>query len=289
MSEGWHAGFLSGNNLQLFVSHNRAGAWRPCVRTFVVVDYAASKVTDLRRLFEHFSAMEADALQNADVSVVVPSVRVLLLERHADETRGWLHELLSAGESITGDLLSAVCFLGVRKLQPPGGETAGGAAIGHSTRQIIENTFAGWAAIKRLEPPQLPNFNEKDWRRIQLRTGNRPLYLQMAAIHACERRSLRNCLRGAVVNCSSRRWSASANTCKGNARETQPCARRWSTLRLSSALPAAGRREEASGSKRSERNLTLSASSPSTLIRSSNSAETFLPKRKPASTKLKTA
>lgn len=187
ISEGWQAGFLSGTDLQLFVSHNQVGGWRPCVPTLVIVDYAATKVGDLRRLFEHLAGMEAEA-QEAAAGSGAPPVRVLLLERHADETRGWLHELLSAGEGVIGDLLSTVCFLGIRKLQPPGARTASGAAF-DSTREIIENTFAGWAAIKGRQPPELPDFSEKDWRAIQLRTGNRPLYLQMAAIHACERNS----------------------------------------------------------------------------------------------------
>ena len=189
MSEGWHAGFLSSNNLRLFVSADLAGAWRPCVPTLIVVDYAASKVADLRRLFEHFSAMEAEARQDTEGQTATPPVRVLLLERHADEARGWLHELLAAGESVTGDLLRGDCYLGVRKLQPPGGKTASGAITADFTRQIIENTFARWAAISGRTAPSLPDFAEKDWRSIQLRTGNRPLYLQMAAIHACERRS----------------------------------------------------------------------------------------------------
>jgi len=189
MSEGWHAGFLSSTNLRSFVSADLVAAWRPCVPTLIVVDYAASKVADLRRLFEHFSAMEAEAQQHTDAAVVPPPVRVLLLERHADEARGWLHELLAAGESITGDLLRNTCYLGLKKLQPPGGTAASGAFTADATRQIIENTFERWAAITGLEPPALPDFSEKDWRSIQLRTGNRPLYLQMAAIHACERRS----------------------------------------------------------------------------------------------------
>ncbi len=188
MSEGWHAGFLSSNNLRLFVSADLAGAWRPCVPTLIVVDYAASKVADLRRLFEHFSAMEEETLRDTDAPAA-PPVRVLLLERHADENRGWLHELLAAGESVTGDLLRGDCYLGARKLQPPGGKTASGVSTADFTRRIIENTFARWTAITGRPAPTLPDFSEKDWRSIQLRTGNRPLYLQMAAIHACDQHS----------------------------------------------------------------------------------------------------
>ena len=188
ISEGWIAGFLTGNNLRSFVAADLAAAWRPRMPTLIVVDYAASKVNDLRRLFEHLAAIEVEAERGKNQSAI-PPVRVLLLERHADDTRGWLKELLAAGESITGNLLSSVCYIGLRKLQPPAGGTANAIATADFTRQIIVNTFERWAEITGRQPPQLPEFNEKEWRTIQLRTGNRPLYLQMAAIHACERRS----------------------------------------------------------------------------------------------------
>jgi len=188
-SDGWYAGFLSGSNLQSFVSAGSFKAWRPCLPTLVVVDYAASKVADLRRFFEHLSAMEAENDSDMDAAEATPPVRVLLLERHADEARGWLHELLSAGESVTGDLLRSTCYLGLKKLQPPGGLATSGTVSSDFTRQIILNTFERWATITGRHAPPLPDFTEKDWRNIQLRTGNRPLYLQMAAIHACERGS----------------------------------------------------------------------------------------------------
>ena len=189
MSDGWHAGFLSSNNLRLFVHADLAGAWRPAVPTLILVDYAAAKVNDLCSLFEHLSAIEAETLQDPTTQARPVPVRVLLLERHADENRGWLQQLLAAGESITGDLLRKICYLGIRKLQPPGGKGNDGNSATELTRRIIQDTFSSWSAITGRDAPALPNFTEKDWRSIQLRTGNRPLYLQMAALHACERRS----------------------------------------------------------------------------------------------------
>ncbi len=185
-SDGWHAGFASSSNLRSFVGSERVISWRPCVPTLVVVDYAASKLSDLRRLFEHLSSLEARTQQEADTAAAIPPVRVLLLERHADSARGWLQELLAAGEGMTGDLLRNVCFQGIKQLQPPGGK---GSTPADFTHRIIEDTFKRWASITGRTPPALPDFTEKDWRRIQLRTGNRPLYLQMAALHACERGS----------------------------------------------------------------------------------------------------
>ncbi len=189
MSEGWHAGFLNSINLQSFVSGPMASAWRPCVPTLIIVDYAASKVAGLRSLFEHLAAMEAEVELDKEEIITTPSVRVLLLERHADEARGWLRELRAAGESVTGHLLSEKCYLGLKKLQPPGGKPDSGSTSADFTRQIIKNTFARWEAITGRQAPSLPDFSEKDWRSIQVRTRNRPLYLQMAAIHACERQS----------------------------------------------------------------------------------------------------
>ena len=189
MSEGWHAGFLSGDDLRRFVSADLVGAWRPCVPTLIIVDYAASKVADLRPLFKHLSAIEAEAAQDTDAAAAVPPVRVLLLERHADEARGWLNTLRAGGEGATRVYLRDVCYRGLKKLQPPGGKNPTGATAVNLTRKIIANTFERWAAIKGLPAPPLPDFTEKDWRAIQLRTDNRPLYLQMAALHACERGS----------------------------------------------------------------------------------------------------
>jgi tetratricopeptide (TPR) repeat protein len=186
MSEGWYAGFISGDKLKTFVNADTLGSWRPCMPTFIVVDYAASKTANLRRLFEHFATLEMEADQDPDAPPTEFPIRVLLLERHGDNTNGWLREVLTAGEGAIADYLRNICYLGVRQLQPPGGSSDNKLKPIDITRKMVENTFASWAERTGRQPPTMPAFSDLEWRNMQVLTGNRPLYVQMAAIHACD-------------------------------------------------------------------------------------------------------
>jgi tetratricopeptide (TPR) repeat protein len=77
-------------------------------------------------------------------------------------------------------------------LQPPGGNSATGGFAADQTRRIVLETFESWERIMGRKAPPLPDFSENDWRLVQIQTGNRPLYLQMAALHACEQSTARN-------------------------------------------------------------------------------------------------
>jgi tetratricopeptide (TPR) repeat protein len=183
-SRGWHAGLVNRTTLSSFVRSDGFTAWEPVVPTLIVVDYAASKVEDLQQLLQCFAILEADAVAGAPSS---PPVRVLLLERHADADRGWLRDLLHFGESDIGDLIRHRCYDGAVQLQPPRGGSPSESF--DATRDIIQATCESWAAATGSVAPGLPAFSDADWRRIQSNTGNRPLYLQMAAIYACEKGS----------------------------------------------------------------------------------------------------
>lgn len=56
-----------------------------------------------------------------------------------------------------------------------------------TTEQILRQTIAAWAKTSGRTPIPLPRFGTAEWSRIQRNTSNRPLYLQMAAIHACDK------------------------------------------------------------------------------------------------------
>jgi tetratricopeptide (TPR) repeat protein len=187
-SEGLHAGLLDGHGLDLFVRSAGFAGWRPPVPTFITVDYAASKKKSLRALLQHLAGLELDSGPEAGEVSRTPPVRLLLLERHGDEDKGWMEDLLSCGEGQVGDLLRNTCYQGITELLPPRSQDGSEAKTvdAEATCSIIQATFASWEKATGGKAPELPDFPDTDWRRIQMNTGNRPLYIQMASIHACE-------------------------------------------------------------------------------------------------------
>lgn len=187
MAQGWQAGMLSSDRLEAFVREPGFPNWEPTVSTFIVVDYAASKKDQLCRLLQHFGSLEQLAIH--DTSAEGPKVRLLILERHGDENAGWLYELLSCGESEVRELIANQCYQGLTEILPPHVNTPAGDQNTQpidATKSIISETFSSWADLHGKDRPALPEFSESEWRRIRLNTGNRPLYLQMAALHACQ-------------------------------------------------------------------------------------------------------
>ncbi|MBN1418983.1 MAG: tetratricopeptide repeat protein, partial [Planctomycetes bacterium] len=98
--------------------------------------------------------------------------------------QGWLEGLLTAGEM--GDVREAVrgSYGGITEISSP--RPAADAGPYDATQKIIRATLASWERATGRKAPEPPAFTEEQWCRIQVNTGNRPLYLQMAAIHACE-------------------------------------------------------------------------------------------------------
>ena len=177
-ARGWQAGFVDKSQLSRFVSASDADRWRPMLPTLIVVDYAASKTEELSELLELLAKLELS--NGAD-----HPIRLVLLERHADEQRGWMRDLLSTGERDIADALRNVCYAGISELSPP--VTAGEQEERLSAvQQIVEHTFAAWERITGKPAPTLPDFSDSDWGQFRLTTGGRPLYVQLAAIHACE-------------------------------------------------------------------------------------------------------
>jgi hypothetical protein len=85
-SLGWNAGFVSHRDLEIIAGVERIGAWKWDRPTLVVVDYAATVTTFLRRLL-------AD-LANHDSAI---PLRLLLLERHANPDTGWWEGTFGTG------------------------------------------------------------------------------------------------------------------------------------------------------------------------------------------------
>ena len=191
-SDGWNAGFLDADRLKDFTAANGFTDWRPERPTLVVIDYAASKLDSLRRMFSHFASLELPEKPTA-MPVKKHALRVLLLERQADLSQGWFEELLSLCEGQVGDRLRNFCFTGLKQLQPLSKGLPEAASINFAA-EVIRLTFLRWGAIKKRRSPAVPSFSEKEWRLIQIITGSRPLYLQMAALNACEHDSAKHLL-----------------------------------------------------------------------------------------------
>lgn len=184
LTEGWYAGFLDGTTLQNFAGWDGLSTWKPFAPTLIIVDYAASKIRNLGKLFSRCAALEMEESGPGEFPV-----RIILLERHAVESQGWLDELLGSGEGVVHDLLQNVCFDGVKQLKAPGAEEGSEHSARSIAEKIVLASFKSWEKATGGFAPALPVFDEKDWGKIKERIGYRPLYLQMAAINACEKGS----------------------------------------------------------------------------------------------------
>ncbi len=197
----WHAGFLGIEDLHSFVSHPEFQAWRPYVPTLIVVDYAAGHALNLKRLTSHLTALESEHIDGVDAKV-----RLLLIERHGSTEAGWLRDLLQSPQGVERELFSRTCHLDDLELRPPSLDGRSVADAPETSREIILATFKSWARRYGRPAPDLPDLSSRDWLMIQSNTLNRPLYLQMAAISACEAMSAEDlptwgrgkCLRDAI-------------------------------------------------------------------------------------------
>jgi Tetratricopeptide repeat len=171
-ADGWAAGLLSAEGLKHWVHHDGFPRWSPITHTLVVVDYAASKVQDLKPLLERFGRWSMENAADA-------KLRLLLLEREGNTAAGWVHILISSAESGLRDQISD--SLGtVREIKAPGRENPDETMV-----QILRATFEGWAKLPGPPPPAFPELTRDDLRRFRRTTEGRPLFLEMAALRAC--------------------------------------------------------------------------------------------------------
>jgi hypothetical protein len=81
---GWFAGFVDHGELARFHAQQNLAAWSWPKPTLIVVDYAAAKARVLREWLAELVKQPGDAAK---------PLRLLLLERHADQGLGWWPEL----------------------------------------------------------------------------------------------------------------------------------------------------------------------------------------------------
>ncbi|KIX13066.1 tetratricopeptide repeat protein [Dethiosulfatarculus sandiegensis] len=173
---GWHAGFLRAESLESLVSNPGFKKWRPFVDTFLIVDYAAQKTEPLKKLL-----LRCVRLADADGQEEEPvRVRLLLLERQGAMDDGWLKTLLSAGEGAQKQDLQFSLVL-PRELYAPVNDSAD-----ETLQDILSLSFKRWQEITGKTPPPIPGFDDDSRAHFREATQMRPLFVQMAAIHACE-------------------------------------------------------------------------------------------------------
>lgn len=170
---GWRAGFLSADSLTGFVRHDEFPRWAPLVGTLIVVDYAASKTEDLKRLLERcgrWGEEPGGAIR----------LRLLLLEREAIPGSGWLHGLLSSSEGSLPDQTEGALDP-ILEIKAPGRDDPDAAM-----QDILRATFDAWSRLPgESKTPPFPALDQTALGELRHQTEGRPLVLQMAALRAC--------------------------------------------------------------------------------------------------------
>ena len=169
---GWRSGFLDVDSLKRWVANDRFGDWCPTGDTLVVIDYAANKPEYLKPLLKRCG-------QWAEDNRAATRVRLLLLERQADPDNGWLRDLLSFGEGALRDEIRE-WMEPILEIRSPGKEDPD-----EVMRAIVRATFESWGRLPGKPPPPVPKLEEAELRELRRRTEGRPLFLQMAALRAC--------------------------------------------------------------------------------------------------------
>jgi tetratricopeptide (TPR) repeat protein len=165
---GWHAGFVTGQELARFRQQGNAAAWTWSNDTLVVIDYAAAKSEALREWF----------LELTHNAVATKRLRILLLERHADVSRGWWQALSTpnsfADEGLT-DLFAGSDPISLEvAASPQDARALLSAAVGEAARLSRRN---GAAVV-----PPAGNDTQFDKHLDDATKSPNPLTLIMAAV-----------------------------------------------------------------------------------------------------------
>ncbi|MET3133897.1 tetratricopeptide (TPR) repeat protein [Oxalobacteraceae bacterium GrIS 1.11] len=159
---GWHAGFLSQTELPRFFAQQNVSAWGWQKPTLIVLDYAAGQAALLRQFLD-----ELANLTHAPQC----SLRLLLLERHADMDSGWWYSVFQGG---WGSLDRRAL------LDPPEPVPIPPLALVEDRLALLQ------AMLDQVDPTHnlvLPR-DDPDFRArlMQISWGGDPLFLMMAAL-----------------------------------------------------------------------------------------------------------
>jgi hypothetical protein len=167
----WFAGFVNHKELTRFANQQNLSDWGWSKNTLVVVDYAAARARVLREWL-------VELAQN--VPSTGRSLRLLLLERHADPAIGWWHDLATPGtfseEPLTKlfDPLTPVALPSIATVD--------------QRREILSYVMAESSRLLKrapaLKPPAPGKHPEFDRKLADPAIAFAPLYLTMAGVTA---------------------------------------------------------------------------------------------------------
>jgi tetratricopeptide (TPR) repeat protein len=161
--EEWQAGFVNGDQLAN-LTRDVGALWGWDRPTLAVVDYAAERAEALNRWF---GQLESFAPTDG------PPLRILLLERQADATSGWLQTALEIGDSAVRAIQATEKPIELFGLEAP-----------EHRRAILDAVFAKLGSTIRTPAAGAdPDF---DRRLAEVTFGGEPLFLMMAALLAIE-------------------------------------------------------------------------------------------------------
>ncbi|MBF0136644.1 MAG: toll/interleukin-1 receptor domain-containing protein [Magnetococcales bacterium] len=163
---GWHAGFLSGEALTKLVAQAECGWSCP---TLAVIDYAAPQAAILHQWLKQLS--ERQKKQRPVSGKVVP-LRILLLERMAEEGSGWWQTLLGSGSWKDADVRDL--------LDPPKPVHLDRLSSAQGEEILIQ--MLRQSGVRHPTAPQMPP-KEPEWR-------GEPLFAMMAGQLLAEREEL---------------------------------------------------------------------------------------------------
>ncbi len=167
-ADGWLAGFVSADELERFREQGGVERWRWDKPVLVIVDYAASRVEQIR---DWLGELVDASLENR------PKLRLLLLERQGNRAIGWLGSIFGLGDNDTSRAAIAM-------LDPP--EPVDLPPL--DELEFRREVFA--TLLKRSNPtfeaPALGAEREFDRLLADHKWAGDPLYLMMAGLMAAK-------------------------------------------------------------------------------------------------------
>jgi len=165
----WNCGFLTQVEIERFSGLRNLSEWRRRKPVLAVVDYAAGSAAHLRVWLEQLAAVRNGGA----------TLRLLLLEREANLSSGWLSSTIGRGHSAAA----------VRGLfDPPEPVRLEVVAEAADRRSVLRATVEAGAARRGVTAPRVPEAGEDEFfdQRLAQPQWGHPLALMMAGLTALD-------------------------------------------------------------------------------------------------------
>jgi len=174
-ADGWLAGFVPGDALDAWVSSPEFATFKPLQNTLMIIDNAARKSEVLENLIVHFAKWGREEGRSSG-----KRVRLILIERRAAVEAGWFGEMLHRLSGPEWEAVQSSMEMPLR-LGFPGREDPDNTMV-----EILQESLDAWSDLCQKEAPRLPSLSRESLQALRLNTDRNPVYLQLAAIRACE-------------------------------------------------------------------------------------------------------